>query len=231
MGSAGEALGRRNTLGATCSIALAPDSFASSFSAVVSTPAPWMISFMMRGSWIGRADSTLLITRHASPGGGESGRCAATGDETRKVTQLVAVHVGDNPVGHAVPGKVHYVEAIARDRPLGRVAPRGPDKYVDGMLAALVHQRGDRLPADVIQAPAREHESLRRQVRHRRRKVEARAQPGLHRVLVGRRDIGQAAGQFRARVAREHILHNALVLARAQGSERNYPGDERDGSE
>ena len=52
-------------------------------------------------------------------------------------------------------------------------------------------QRGGWMVVDVIQAPAKERKSFFGQVNHRRREIQLAIEPGLHRMLIGRRDVGQ----------------------------------------
>ena len=78
------------------------------------------------------------------------------------------------------------------------------------MLAALVHEHRDALAADIVDARAEQWKALAREIDDRWRVGQARREPGLHGVLVGRSDVDRPIAERRAHVAR----HELRVLAR-----------------
>ncbi len=97
------------------------------------------------------------------------------------------------------------------------------------MFAAAVDQRGNVLAVENVEAAADQWKTVVGEIFDRRNKSELAIEPRLHRVLVGRGDIGQMTGQQRADVGVDdfgggHWRGNAAV-AEAWHSE---PGDRSD---
>ena len=59
------------------------------------------------------------------------------------------------------------------------------------MLLPTVNERGGGVAVDDIQAPAEQRETGFAELLHRRSEVELAVKPRLHRVLIGRSDIGE----------------------------------------
>ena len=89
--------------------------------------------------------------------------------------------------GHVIP--------LALNR--SRFAPLpclGPQKNVDDVLPATVHQRRDLSSMEIVEPSAEQRVTASREIMDRRRKIELAVEPGLDGVLVGRHDIVQVAG-------------------------------------
>src|SRR5712664_432955 len=135
---------------------------------------------------------------------------AARGEQPGEVVELVAIEVGDHPVAHAAEREALDVEALARAGADLRLAGRGPDEDVDDVLPPLVYQYRHRLAGGVIEPRAGELEAVLRQVRDRRRERQPRAEPGLHRVLVRRGDVDEAAAERGAHMARHDFARQRI---------------------
>ena len=69
------------------------------------------------------------------------------------------------------------------------------------MLTVAVHERRDQTVVQIIETATDKRKTCGRQIRDSRRKIELAAEPRFNRMLVGRRDVGDMAGQYRTRVA------------------------------
>src|SRR6266853_764329 len=76
------------------------------------------------------------------------------GDQPGEIAELVAVEIGYQPEAHAVLGEALDVEAVVRRHLLRLLRFDRPDEHVDHVLAALVDERRDGSPADVIEPAA-----------------------------------------------------------------------------
>src|SRR6266581_4106504 len=192
-------------------------------SAPVSAPAVRLLSMNSPFPFYG---GTLLPTRKrvkpafASAPAFVSG-LPPRGEQPGEVVELVAVEVGDHPVAHAAEREARDVEAVARDSADLRLSGRGPDEDIDDVLAPLVDQHRHRPAGGVIEPRAGELEAVLRQVRDRRRERQARAEPGLHRVLVRGGDVDEAAAERGAHVARHDFARQRIFGGRKleQGTE------------
>ena len=98
------------------------------------------------------------------------------------------------------------------------------------MLPPAVHERRDGSSIHVVESTAQQRISAAGEVVHRGRIVEPAIEPRLHRVLIGRRHVGQVpgGGHQRADVVREHVVREGGAGGALQ---RERPAAERDHGE
>src|SRR5690242_21791761 len=84
---------------------------------------------------------------------------------------------------------MHDVVALALGGLRRRVASSGPDEQIDDVLVALIDERRDRAPAEIIEAPAGQRKARRGEILDGRRKIELAVEPRLDGVAVLRGDI------------------------------------------
>ena len=69
-----------------------------------------------------------------------------------ELAELGVIQVGDGPERHAVPDPMAHLEPANRSRVAGgSPIGCGSEVYADRMEAPLIHERGDRLAADVVE--------------------------------------------------------------------------------
>src|SRR5262245_38257955 len=92
-------------------------------------------------------------------------------DLMRERLHLWCIQRRDGPVGHASSGPLHETVALACHRGLWLSRVRGPDKEIDHVLLALVHQRCHGTVGQVIEASPDQWKPLRCEIRDGRGKI------------------------------------------------------------
>jgi hypothetical protein len=99
------------------------------------------------------------------------------------------------------------------------------------MFSALVDQRGDLAPFEIIEASANQRKAVARQIFDRRREIELAVEPRFHRVLIRGGHIHQVAGFERPQVAAENCRHKPLVARGSAQAGQKLPGRNGEQSE
>ena len=98
---------------------------------------------------------------------------------------------------------------------------RCPGEQVDHVLRAPVHHRRRRMAIDIIQPAPDQREPLILQIAHRRRDIQPRRQPRLHRVLIAGQHVRQMLGLHRTDVAADHRHRRIILPAHHQHGQRH----------
>ena len=145
-----------------------------------------------------------------------------------KLLQLVHVQIRDDPIGHIRGRPMDQVVAVtcASGLPRDLVGRGRPEKQIDDMLPALIHQGRDWAVPKVIETPSDQREALRRPILDRGGEREFAFKPRFDRVLVGRGDISEMGGHQRACVPGDDFLRQEVFWSRT-GPERLYTPHEK----
>src|SRR5439155_24685667 len=100
----------------------------------------------------------------------------------------------------------------------------------DHVVAVTVDEHRDGLPTKVIASTAGKCEAFARQIAHRRRKVQARREPWLHRVLIGRRDLGEMTAERSANMCSHGLGGEVFAVAPLEDGRPDKPGEHRRGA-
>src|SRR4051812_27914983 len=82
------------------------------------------------------------------------------------------------------------------------------------MRLPLVDESCDDTPADIVDAPPGQRKSLAYQIDHGRCEIDLAVEPGLYRVLIGGRDVGEMIDQQRADMAGDDLVANRRTIWR-----------------
>src|SRR5215469_8177847 len=77
----------------------------------------------------------------------------------------------------------------------------GPDENIDEMFVMPIDQRCHTMAVQIIQSSANQRKALRGKIFYVRRKIQFAVKPRLHRVLVGRYDVGKMVCHQRTHMA------------------------------
>ena len=135
-----------------------------------------------------------------------------------KIPQLADLEIGNRPEHHPVLGPVHDIVALAlcRVRRSRGIVFGRPDEEVDDVLVALIDERGDRAPGQVVEPATPQWKTLERRNPSPAGEVEAAVEPGLYRVPVARCDVFQMTGLHRADMAGDDLFGEAWLLGDAR---------------
>ena len=99
------------------------------------------------------------------------------------------------------------------------------------MRGMLVDDRGNRIVANHVHAATHEHEALRREIGHLRRFRQARCEPRLDRMAVGRCNVERLSSQLTPDMARNDLAGNIIAqivtLHRQHDGTRNHRAEHR----
>ena len=98
-------------------------------------------------------------------------------------------------------------------------------RHADGMCGMLVDDRRHWIVVDDIHASPQQREALRGEVWHLGRFRQARREPGLHRMAVGRRNIERLRGQQTPDMTRNDLAGNILALIEVSDRHHDGTGD------
>jgi len=151
-------------------------------------------------------------------------------DPVRKRLHLRRIQRRDGPIGHASTCPLHEIVAMAchcRFWPC-RARWGRPDKEIDHMLLALVHQRCNWTVVQVIEAPTDQRKSLRCQIRDGRGKIYVALKPWFDRMLICREHISKMIDHEGTDMPGHDVLQHVLVYGRTPMYQPTAPHQEYD---
>src|SRR5260221_2342097 len=104
---------------------------------------------------------------------------ALWGERVNELIELDVVEIGHGPEGHPLVRPMPHLEAAESARVRERFAAvrRRPHEDVDGVLPALIDERGYGAAAEVVQTPADERKAEGREVVDGGREVQLAQEP------------------------------------------------------